>query len=209
MALAATALERWKTARHAWNQLGFNFKVCEEELRIDLGLIPVLLNPTNQPEIVEAKRIDPARAVIANIPQPSSGKRYMDTILLDIKPKKNFVLRGKKMGVYNELEILTSSLWHTYVVVLESSSLADVDVLDGLCQEAHLGFDNWSNATRFFQSNLHPKVFEYYDQSIFGKPVHDAFLVALAAKNEEDVLAVLKNWEIITLQKFRGLECLC
>ncbi len=209
MALAATVLENWQTARHAWNQLGFQFKNSEEELHLDLGIIPVRLNPTTHPEIVEAKRVDPARAIIHSIPQPSSGRRYNDLVLLDSKPNKNFILYGRKLDVFDELEILNSSAWRTYVVVLETSSNEDVRTLENLCVKARLGFDNWSNAARFFQSSLHPKVMEYYDQAIFGKLVQDAYLVAIAARKDKEVLDVLKNWEIITLQKFNGLECLC
>ena len=83
-----------------------------------------------------------------------------------------------------------------------------VNTLGKLCEEADLGFDNWSNATRFFQSNIHPKVMEYYDQTVFGKLEKKSFLVAIAARRDENVLEVLKNWEIITLQKFSGLEWL-
>ena len=207
-AIAATALEDWKTARHAWNQLGFKFKNSMEELRLDLGLIPVRLNPATQPEIVEAQRIDPARAIVKSIPQPSSGCRYNDLVLLDSKPNKNFVMHGRKLGVFDELQVLKSSLWLTYAVVLHTSSKESVDTLARLCKEAGLGFDNWSNATRFFQANLHQKVMEFYDQSIFGKLSQDAFLVAIAARNYSDVLTVLKSWEVITLNHYRGLECL-
>ena len=208
LALAATALESWKKARLAWNQLGFRFKDSNEELRLDLGFIPVRLNPSTQPEIVEATRIDPARAIIESIPQPSSGRRFKDLMLLNSKPNKDFILHGKKLGVFDELQVLKSSLWRTYAVVLQTGSQEDVDIFANLCHEADLGFDNWSNAARFFQSNLHPKVMEYYDNAIFGKLKREAFIVAIAARRDEDVEEVLKNWEIISLKKYGGLEWL-
>ena len=208
LALAATALGSWKTARHAWNQLGFRFKNSNKKIHLDLGLIPVRLNPTTQPEIVEATRIGPARAIIESIPQPSSGRRYKDLVLLHAKPNKNFILYGKKLGVFDELQVLKPSLWRTYAVVLQTGSQEAVDTLANLCQEAGLGFDNWSNAARFFQSNLHPKVMEYFDQTIFGKLEKEAFIVAIAARREKDVRKVLKDWGIITLQKYGGLEWL-
>lgn len=208
LALAATALHAWATARHAWNQLGFKFKKSDEELRFDFGLVPVRLNPTSQPEIVEATRIDPARAIIESIPQPSSGRRYKDLVLLNHKPNKQYILHGKKLSVFDELEVLQSSNWRTYVVLLETSSQQHVDQLMLLCKEAEIGFDNWSNAARFFQSNLHPKVMEYFDQSIFGKLEKEVFMVAMATRREETIRKALRNWEIITLQKYSGLEWL-
>lgn len=208
LALAATASRKWKTARQAWNQLGFRFKDSNKKIQLDLGLIPVRLNPTTQPEIVEATRIGPARAIIESIPQPSSGKRYKDVVLLNHKPNKQFVLHGKKLGVFDELEIYQSSLWRTYAVVLETGSQKAVNTLANLCKESALGFDNWSNAARFFQPNVHPKVMEYFDQTIFGELEKTAFIVAIAARKDKDVVDVLKNWKIITLQKFSDLEWL-
>ncbi|HHM21976.1 MAG TPA: hypothetical protein ENJ20_08120 [Bacteroidetes bacterium] len=208
LALAATALESWKTARHAWNQLGFRFKVSDEEPRLRPGLVPVRLNPATRPEIVEATRIGPARAIIESIPQPSSGRRYKDLLLLNRKPNKSFILHGKRLGVFDELQVLRSSLWRTYAVVLETGSQKAVDTLARLCQEAGLGFDNWSNAARYIQPGLHPKVMEYYDQSIFNKLEKEAFIIAIAARYKKDVLEILKNWRIITLQKYSALEWL-
>jgi len=209
MALAATVLENWRTARQAWNQLGFKFRDSEEEPRLDLGIVPVRINPLRQPEIVEASRIGPARAIIQSIPQPSSGRRYGDMVLLESNPGNKIVVQGKKHEVFNELDVLSTSTIHAYSAVLETDNKNEIGILAKLCKDAGIGFDNWSNAARFFQSNLHPKVVEYYDKSIFGKLVQEAFLVAIAARTDKEVLNVLRNWEVITLRKFYGLERLC
>jgi tetratricopeptide (TPR) repeat protein len=206
LALAATALEEWETARNAWNQLGFKFKKSDETLALDLGIVPVRLNPAHQPEVVEARRIDPARAIIESIPQPSSGRRYQDLILIDRQASGTLLLNGKKLGVYDELQVLKTSPWRTFATTLHTSSLNDVQTLAQLCADAGLGFDNWSHAARFFRLDLHPKVSEYFNQPIFGQPERDSFLVAMAARQAEQVGRVLKSWEIISLQKFSGLE---
>ncbi len=208
LAIAATALAEWETARLAWNQLGYEFKKSDEALHLDLGLVPICLNPNSRPEIVEARRIDPVRASIESIPQPSSGRRFKDLILLDSKAESHFFQLGKRLPVYNELELLKQSTWRTYAVLLDTDSMQDVHTLSNLCQEAALGFDNWSNASRFLGPGLHPKVTEYFDFTIFDQVERDSFLVALAAQQEKDILAVLKNWEVISLKNFHGLECL-
>lgn len=210
LGIAATALGEWETARYAWNQLGFHFKPSAEALHLDLGLVPVRLNPTTQPEIVAARRIDPVRARIESIPQPSSGRRYKDLILVENKqnPIGNFYLQNKKLPIHNELQLLKSSNWFTYSVLLHTSSQADVDTLANLCLSANLGFDNWSNATRFFQPNIHRSVAEYFDQAIFGKQEREVFLIAMAAKQLREVEAVLESWRVITLQEFGGVEAL-
>jgi hypothetical protein len=210
LGIAATALGEWETARYAWNQLGFHFKSSAEALHLDLGIVPVRLNPATQPEIVAARRIDPVRASIESIPQPSSGRRYKDLILVENRPISNgiFCQQNKKLTIHDELQLLKTSNWQTFSVLLHTSSQADVDTLANLCLSANLGFDNWSNATRFFQPNLHRHVAEYFDQAIFGKLEREVFLVAMAAKQQREVENVLETWRVITLKEFGRLESL-
>ncbi|MCB0519640.1 MAG: hypothetical protein H6577_08295 [Lewinellaceae bacterium] len=208
LAIAATALAEWETARQAWNQLGYEFKKSDEALHLDLGLVPVCLNPASRPEIIEAHRIDPVRASIESIPQPSSDRRYKDLILIDSKAESHFFQHGKRLPVHHELQLLKQSTWRTYAVLLETDTTHDVQTLAQLCEEASLGFDNWSNASRFLGPGLHPKVTEYFDYTIFDNLERDSFLVALAARQEKEIIAVLKSWEVISLKNFYGLECL-
>lgn len=208
LAISATALAEWETARQAWNQLGYEFKKSDEALHLDLGLVPVCLNPTSQPEIVEARRIDPVRASIESIPQPSSGRRYKDLVLIDSKAESIFFHQGRRLPVHPELQLLKQSVWRTYAVLLETDSMEDVHILSGLCTKALLGFDNWSNAARFLGPGLHPKLTEYFDCTIFDHLERDAYLVALAARQEKEILEVLHNWQVIVLKNFSGLECL-
>ncbi len=213
LGLAATALCEWETARYAWNQLGFHFKPCGEALHLDLGIVPVRLNPFTQPEIVAARRIDPVRASIESIPQPSSGRRYKDLILVENRPNPTgasgqFFQQSKKLPIHDELQLLKPSSWHTFSVLLYTSSPTHVDTLANLCLSANLGFDNWSNATRFFQPNLHKNVSEYFDQAIFGRLERDVFLVAVAARQAGEVAAVLDSWRVITLKECGEVESL-
>lgn len=206
LALAATALEEWEMARQAWNQLGYEFKQADRELRLEMGRLAVCLNPDSNPEIVEATRIDPVRVVIESIPQPSSGHRYKDTLLIDLKPAGNHHIGRTKVPYFNELEHLKRSAWKTFAAYLNTDSIDDVAVLAALCEDNHLGFDNWSHALRYFQPKLHPKVMEYFDFTLEGKRRRERYLVAIAAKDSKKVENVLKEWEIITLKKFSQLE---
>ena len=117
-------------------------------------------------------------------------------------------LHGRKLGVFDEIQVLKPSRWRTYGVILQTTSQTDVDTLAQLCTESDLGFDNWSNASRFLRSDLHPKVTEYFGQSIFGQLERDVYLVAIASLRKKDVLAALRNWKVITLKNFDNLECL-
>lgn len=208
LGLSATVLGEWEMARYAWNQLGFHFKNSDDALQLDLGVVPARLNPFTLPEIVAVRRIDPVRATIESIPQPSSGRRYKDLILIENRPNARLFQQNKQLPVHDELQLLKQSSWRTFTTLLHTGSQSDVDTLATLCLEAGFGFDNWSNATRFFQPNLHEKVSEYFDRSIFSKLDRDIFLVAIAAREAPSVTAILKNWEVITLKKWDEPECL-
>lgn len=209
LALAATVLEEWDIARQAWNQLGYNFRKIDRELQLEMGRIAVCLNPDTNPEIVEATRIDPVRVVIQSIPQPSSGRRYQDTLLIDLNPSGFHHIGKHRIHYFNELEHLKRSPWKTFAAYLHTHSIDDVAVLAALCEDNNLGFDNWSHALRYLKPKLHPKVTEYFDLTMSGKHPRDFYLVALASKDKAKVEPVLKEWEIITLKKFSQLEELC
>lgn len=211
LGIAATALGEWETARYAWNQLGYHFKPSAEAIDLDLGIIPLRLNPATQPEVVAARRVDPVRAIIESIPQPSSGRRYGDLVLVENKPNQTgasvqFYQQRRVLPLHDELQLLKSSNWHTYSVMLFTATAADVDVLANLCLSANLGFDNWSNATRFFQPNLHRNVAEYFDQAIFGKIEREVYLVAMAARQFGEIEKALSTWRVITLKEHGRVE---
>jgi ribosomal protein S19 len=207
LATSATALQRWQTARKAWNELGFEFRKTDKILNLDLGLIPVCINPKIKPEIVWARQIDPARAKIESIPQPSSERRYKETILIDNQPIAHRNLRGKRVPIFEELERIRLSPYNTYAVVLETGAQNSVDILDKLCQDAEIGFDNWSKVTRQFWLRNQKILPEFFGAEIFSK-VHegtDYQLIALASKSHFEIKEVLHAWKIITLQSYRDL----
>lgn len=208
LGLAATALGDWATARYAWNQLGFACRPGDGAPLLDLGLVPARLNPLSQPEVVAARRIDPVRAIIESVPQPSSGRRYKDLILIDKQPNQRYSFHQKSLALFDEVQLVKQSHWLTFSVLLHTDSQAEVDLLANLCLAEGLGFDNWSNASRFFQPNLHHKVSEYFDQAVFGKLERETFLVAVAAKEAAEVAAVLKSWRVITLKEHGAVEWL-
>jgi len=207
LATSATALRRWQIARKAWNELGFEFRQTNKILDLDLGLIPVCINPKTKPEIIWARQIDPARAQIESIPQPASGRRYKEIILIDNQPVAHRRLRDKRVPIWEELESIRLSAYDTYAVILETDEKSKVDILDKLCFDAEIGFDNWSKATRQFQIRNQGILPEYFGADIFAK-VHgntNYQLIALAAKSAIEVKEVLYAWKIITLQTYRDL----
>ena len=83
LAIAATALRDWQTARAVWKRLKISLGDGEGPIEADFGQAPVRLNPDTNAEVVWARRIDPVRAKIENIPYPDSGFRFGDVVLHD------------------------------------------------------------------------------------------------------------------------------
>jgi len=210
LGIAATAIGNWTTARHAWNHLGYHFEPGDQAIQSDLGVVPVCLNPDTLPEIVWARRIDPARAVVLSVPQPRSKRRYGDVVLLDQEKRRVRVLGKKRLVIYDELELLASSRHATFCAFLLSDDPADLDLLERLCRDASVGFDNWSGANRLLLPRHAHGVQEIFDRQVFEeeKAEHKGFWVALAAREESAVRGVLEAWQVVSLKKYCRLVCM-
>ena len=67
-AIAATALHDWQTARQLWAACGIPLPEGEGEIETNFGTAVLRLNPWADGECVYARRIDPCRSRIINIP---------------------------------------------------------------------------------------------------------------------------------------------
>lgn len=202
LGIIATALKKWQLARVAWNRVGYALRENDKAIELELGAVPIRLNPKSQPEIVWAHRIDPVRARIASIPAPSSRKCFRDLILFDTEHRGFRILKGKRIPVYDELQVIKTSGYETYQVTLETTQFSDIKTLDQLCLDADLGFDNWTKATKAFVNQDTDSLPEYYNEGLHSPTTHSHYVVAMAALSEQDVLEVLNNWRLITLQNF-------
>lgn len=201
LGIVATAMKRWQIARVAWNETGYDFNTTKiTAIDIPMGSVPVRLNPDGHAEIIWATRIDPARAYIESIPHPNSGKRYRDLILIDGAEQGYRIVKNRRLPVYDELSVLRASRYQTYAVELTEVTNSDIEVLDKLCLDAEIGFDNWSKATRSVVAQQSGQLPEYYNNLLDEEWPDDACVIGMASKCEEELLSVLKNWEVITLK---------
>jgi tetratricopeptide (TPR) repeat protein len=104
LGIAATALGDWTTARRAWRQYGIGIPEGEGPVDYFVGLTPIRVHGDEGTEVVWADRIDPARAILRNVPTPACGHRYGDLVLHDGAPN-GYRLRGEReMAVFDALE---------------------------------------------------------------------------------------------------------
>ncbi len=201
-AIAATALKKWQIARTAWNKVGFQFKEVKKAPNFEMGVIPVRLKYDHFSEIIWATRIDPARALIQSIPDPASDRNYGDVILIDYKHIAYRIIEGKRLPVYDELQILKRSHFQTYLVFLFEATKTDIDQLDHLCYNTNIGFDNWSRLTEQ-QCHKYLKVLpEYYNEGLPIDLEAGVVGIALAAEKIATVREVMQSWSVISLKNY-------
>lgn len=147
MGIAATALSNWAAAREAWARCGISLPPGDGPPDTDFGLVPIRLDPGNAGEVVWARRIDPARAVIENVPLPGTIFRWRDVVLHDGAPEGYRFLDGREVPVFNALQRLQPSEYSTFIVELASSDEVSVDQLTCLADELGRHAENWGTTT--------------------------------------------------------------
>ncbi|HEU4390569.1 MAG TPA: tetratricopeptide repeat protein [Blastocatellia bacterium] len=144
LGIAATACGKWKDARVAWTAVGISMPPGIGLPHMDLGLIPIRINPDGDAEVVWCNRIDPARAVIKSVPLPQSNRRYGDLLLHDGTANGYRLVGDKELPVLDELQLLAESEFGTYRIRVVAGE-ADATALIERAEEAGLAGEDWSS----------------------------------------------------------------
>jgi len=193
LGIAATALSDWTCAREAWSRCGVLVPAGTGPIQMQYGLVPIRLNPDGRGEVIWGERIDPARAIIRNVPLPESGCYYGDLMLHDGAPEGYRLLEGREVPVFNALIRLERSTFRTYILDLPQSTKEDRSGLCDVADELGRCAEDWSESVKFLCK-----------QCSYGLPHerHDADLkeerpklaVAVAARDDDDVSQLLELW---------------
>ncbi|MFO0582627.1 MAG: hypothetical protein U0229_10160 [Anaeromyxobacter sp.] len=194
LAVACTALGDWAGAREGWRACGIEVPDGDGPLEMRLGLVPIRL-ATNRGEVVWCDRIDPARAVVRNVPLPESGRRYGDLLLHDGAPHGSRMLGDREVPVFDELTLLAASGRSTFVVTTEQPTAEDSAALAAAFEAAQLPAEDWTTQLRFLckacsEGRQHAEG-ERHEPDPEWKTSHD---LGVAAVSVEPVLAVLSAW---------------
>lgn len=193
--IAATALNKRRLARNIWTKFGQSSRMNQ--------LVSIKLSYTNQFEILGAKRIDPARACILNIPHPNSGKHFKDIILTDNTIIGYHSTGIQRLPIYDELGMYKASTYSTFSCLLQQVDEKAIQSLQQLCNDAGIGFELWSNASRAYTVKSTDIIPEYHTFPTAGE---SELLVGLAAKREYQVLDVLESWKVISLKEYSDFQ---
>ena len=189
LGIAATALGDWSEARRAWTAYGITVPDGDGPIEMAIGSTPIRVNPDAEPEVVWCTRIDPARAIIRNVPLPKSARRYGDLVLHDGEPKGYRQLGTTEVPVFNELEVLEVSGYSTYEVVIEANDEKDRTALVEMGEALELGVEDWSNVRMLCQACSEGRPHSEHDE----QPPGEGPLVryGFGAHSETAVYAVL------------------
>lgn len=194
MGLAATALGKLRQARRVWDKFGWS-----RLEQVYPRPVSVRLQFQNQFEVLWVQPISPCMGYIRSIPQPISGRRYGDLVLVDNIVRGYHTNGLHRLPIYDELGMKKCGHYGAFSCLLQQAGEGDVRLLQQLCQEQNLGFEVWSNAAQ--AATIRPSK---------GKPEYYAFnvddasqlLVAIAARRQAEALSVLKNWSVISLKSY-------
>lgn len=198
--IAATALRRWRIARQAWNQLGFNFRDADEELKLDMGAVCLRWKlDAKRQAILWAKLLDPARAEVLSVPTPGCGVAFRDILLIDSIPVGHRVAGKNRIPVYEVLEPLKRNHYHSLQLWLPDAGAKELDILASLCEASGLGFDHWSAASWQLSGTAPNGTAEYHGYPGASEPASGPCQIGLAARHPDQARELLRQWELITL----------
>ena len=144
LAIAATALRDWPTARGVWNRLGMGVGQGPGPIDENFGMCPVRLNPDAEAEVVWAVRVDPVRARITSIPFPETGFAHGDVVLHDGAAAGYRMRNGEKVPVFNVFELFERGGYSTIAAAVTAPAEADMTALDSLCDAARVPVEDWT-----------------------------------------------------------------
>lgn len=148
LGIAGTALGDWATAREGWRAAGLEIPEGNGPPEMDLGSVPIRVAMDTTPEVVWCRRIDPARAIILNVPTAACGRRHRDLVLHDGSAAGERLLNGRPVPVFNELAVLAPSAFSTYEVEVEAGRPEEVAALERVLDRSGGTSEDWTASVR-------------------------------------------------------------
>jgi tetratricopeptide (TPR) repeat protein len=197
MGIAATALGDWAYARRAWTGFGLKLPAGDGQIVMDLGPTPIRLDPEQTGEVVWCQRIDPARAMIRNVPLPDSGHRYGDCLLHDGSPSGERRLHGQAVPVFDMIEVLEPSNYSNFEVELDATDALSLDALFQLAADESIGLEDWGTIRCLCSACSHgklPPTQEANDNAAQPRETTGPVRLMAAALDLQRLMAILERW---------------
>lgn len=172
---------------------------------MELGPVPVRLNPESEAEVLWCKRIDPARAIVWNVPLPESGHRCGDLVLHDGAPVGARIRNGVEVPVFDELVLLQPSSLGTFVATINGLSQSEAEQLVEQAAERNMEAEDWSSKVQYLCRACSEGTIDHSHQESMERPERR---FGFAASSATDVRAVIES--VVALSgaaTLEGIEC--
>jgi hypothetical protein len=147
-AIAATALGDWAEARQQWAACGIDIPPGDGAIHGNFGVLSLRLAPWDRGETLFARRIDPVRAQIINVPLPDSGYRYGDIVLHDGAATGERRFHQSRVPVMNALQRTIVSEYPTFAVFATCPRREDLDALVEMRVPGIAFIEDWTESIR-------------------------------------------------------------
>ncbi|HYO46049.1 MAG TPA: hypothetical protein VEY33_05115 [Gemmatimonadota bacterium] len=104
--------------------------------------------PTRQRPQGQGPLVDPARAIVCSVPLPRSHCHELDVVLHDGEPNGYRIRDGRRLPVFDALEILERSNRETFEFQLEAAREEDVEALARLAESNDVTVEDWTATVR-------------------------------------------------------------
>jgi tetratricopeptide (TPR) repeat protein len=200
LAIAATALKDWRSAREVWRRLGMKLADGDAPIKENFGVTPVRLNGFDETdaavEVVWAQRLSPVSARLLNIPTPEARYRYGDIVLHDgAGTGTRLDDKGREQPVFNVFELLEPSDFVTFDVQIEAPDQKALDSLRSASEAADVEFEDWTDMRILCKACSEGRAHEQHEHHAPGKTAWEGSRrIGMAAKEFAPVEEVLERW---------------
>lgn len=193
LGIASTALGDWAAARVAWARCGITVPPGEGPIEGSFGLTPVRLDPGGRGVVVWCDRVDPARAIIRNVPLPESGYRWGDVMLHDGAPNGVRIREGREVPVFDALQRLEESSSRTYVLDVPGASADALLALSDVALRMGGAAEDWSRSMSYLCRRCSEgRPHDEHDQGLRGE--RPDLAVGAAASGDEHLERIIAEW---------------
>jgi len=194
LAIAATALRDWRTAREVLNRLGKNVELGTDPIDLNFGITPVRLNPEDGAEVVWGRRIDPVRARIESIPFASSGFRCGDIVLHDGAAVGHRVFDDREYPVFNVLEMFEPSRLSTFEAEIQAVDVSDLQELLSALDKSGIENEDWTTTVRHLcRQCSEGRPHDHHDDDGNAEWI-DRHVIGIAAIDAIATEEILRHW---------------
>lgn len=207
LAIAATALRDWATARKVWEENGVTLEAGDGPINDDFGITPVRLNPDGNGEVVWARRIDPVRAKILNVPLPTSGYFPGDIVLHDGAAVGHRMHDNVEKPVFNVLELFEPSAFNTFKLTVLAHDQGEIEELEDILQDCGMIAEDWTTNYRVLCracSEGRPHEEHDTDNESVWITEHE---IGVGAASEASLRNAIEPWADTKGVQITGIEC--